>query len=162
MYIKANKQSLIVLIIIAVILVLSSAQNSRPKTKNRNKSRSTRNWIKCMSCYVHFGKQMFDPTHLCYNPSLNNTESEFLYLTQCSPYSKYCIVDITRTNGELTIIDRRCGPPDQPECRELCFSKGYGIDTTVCTYCCKSKVTEDDDNYNGKEHANYTCPTGPH
>ena len=166
-----SKRFIAIVIVFLLLLELTLCQRSRPKPKkpkNRNRNRNRKKTadtidhrIKCLSCYADM-RLKFNPSNLCYNPYQNATQADILFLTQCSPFSRYCTVDISRINSVLAVIDRRCGPPDPPVCSHFCISKSYGVDTTVCTYCCTSKVNEDDDNYDEDLHANYTCPNEPH
>ena len=157
-----RERLLICLIAISLLIELSLSQ-TKPKRRNRNRNRNRKQKepeerLKCYSCYVDFSLK-FNPKNLCYNPNLNQSLTDTLLLTQCSPFTKFCTVDITRVNKVLAIIDRRCG---LPTCREICLQKGYGVERETCTYCCKGKLTEDDDEYDEYEAGNYTCPTVPH
>lgn len=166
MYLPRSRVILVLLLVVLIVMEMILGQSSGSKRKNRNRNRKRKKTeseprVKCMTCYVDF-RVKFDPNSLCYNPTLNQTLADELYLSQCSPFTRYCTVDIGRINKVLGIIDRRCGPANPPQCHPFCFTKGYGVEMSVCTYCCDGKVTEDDDDYDPDIHANYTCPTVPH
>ena len=146
---------------VILIMSLSQRRNDR-RNRNRNRGRKPNepemDRIHCYTCYLDFTLQRFDNLNSCYNPSLNITLAEQEHLTQCSPATRFCTVDITRVNDVLAIVDRRCG---QSTCQPLCVAKGYGIERQTCTYCCGGKLTEDDENFD-EENNNYKCPTVPH
>ncbi len=103
--------------------------------------------------------QKFDNQYLYYNPSSNITLADQGHLTQCSPVTRFCTVDITRVNNVLAVVDRRCG---LSTCRHFCLAKGYGVERETCTYCCGGKLREDDEGFDEDESDNYKCPTIPH
>jgi len=163
MYSKLHK-TILLSIVILILIEISSSQR-RPNNRNRNRNRGRKpsdtplERINCYSCYVDFTLQKFDNQHLCYNPNANITLADQEHLTQCSPVTRFCTVDITRVNNVLAIVDRRCG---LSTCRHYCLSKGYGVDRETCTYCCAGKLNEDDENFDEDSNSNYRCPTVPH
>jgi hypothetical protein len=154
-------------ILISILIELSLSQrrgnNNQRKVNNRNRGTNVEplpsKRINCYSCYVDFTLQKFDNQHLCYNPSLNITLADQEHLTQCSPVTRFCTVDITRVNNVLAVVDRRCG---LSTCRHFCLAKGYGVERETCTYCCGGKLREDEEGFDQKESDNYKCPTIPH
>src|SRR5882724_12319531 len=104
---KSQTRIICLLLIILLIIDLSLSQTRKPKRKNRNRNRNRKakdleNRLKCYTCYVDFSNK-FDSKHLCYNPNMNETLTDTLLLTQCSPYTKFCTVDITRVNNVLAV-----------------------------------------------------------
>jgi hypothetical protein len=150
-------------ILISILIELSLSQkkvdNRKKVNRNRGKNLEPMERINCYSCYVDFTLQKFDNQHLCYNPSLNITLADQEHLTQCSPVTRFCTVDITRVNNVLAVVDRRCG---LSTCRHFCLAKGYGVERETCTYCCGGKLREDDEGFDEDESDNYKCPTIPH
>lgn len=114
--------------------------------------------LNCYSCYVDFTIEKFRVNNLCYNPAYNWTLADQEHLTKCPRQSKFCTVDITRVNGGLGIVDRRCGGTT---CKYYCISKGYGVERETCTYCCSGKPNDDDEDFDEEAREKYkACPVG--
>lgn len=143
---------------------------NRPKQRGKNRGGKPSGddiGIYCYTCYADFERvplTVFNPvTYIynnpCYNPALNYTLTDNEYLTKCSSTTKYCMVDVTRMNGVLISVDRRCG---QSTCRKTCLSRGYGVIRETCTFCCGGRINEDHPDYDEEIHSVYKCPNEPH
>lgn len=140
----------------------------RGRARGRGRARNKDDpGVWCYTCFADFEKiplSIFNPgsyiyNNLCYNPALNYSLTDHEYLTKCSEPTRYCMVDITRLNGVLLSVDRRCGAST---CRKTCLSRGYGTIRETCTYCCGGRINEDNRLYNEEMHSIYRCPDEPH
>lgn len=149
--------------LLIIIDVIEGQSKRRPSSRRRKPKPGQDKRLQCYTCYADFEKvssSIFNPgnyifNNLCYNIAQNYTAADAEFLTRCSTPTKYCMVDITRMNGVLLSVDRRCGGTT---CRNTCLARGYGVIRDTCTFCCGGRFTEDDPEYDEEIHANYKCP----
>ncbi|KFM66343.1 hypothetical protein X975_01321, partial [Stegodyphus mimosarum] len=88
--------------------------------------------VECYTCSVDFRSQKFELDNTCLFPKENDNKEK----TRCSDASKFCKGVITRINGVFVQLQRTC----ESTCEVTCTDKGFGIDTSECTYCCNTSA----------------------